>query len=56
MNEREIIRQLADSGKTNFKGIICTVDSVDGSRLLCDLLPVDGSAKIVGARLTAKEG
>lgn len=56
MNLKEMIRELADKGVTNLGGVICTVESVDRSMYQCDLLPVDGSAKIIGARLTATAG
>lgn len=54
MTELEILRELVKTGE-NFRGIICTVDSVDTSKYQCDLTPVDGSAPIKAARLTAKE-
>lgn len=54
MEVKEMIKAI--TGTPRLPALVCKVDSVDATRLTCDLTPADGSAPIKGALLTPLAG
>lgn len=56
MELRDLILRIVEEGLGEIRSIICEVESVDESNRTCNLIPVDGSAKILKARLQPDTG
>lgn len=53
MSIRELIQELAKGEMQELYSTVCTVTAVDSTERTCDVMPVNGDAKILGVRLQA---